>query len=141
MRLTTGRTVYHWHTRTKTKRSRQLNDAAPSMWVEISEPDSRRLGITEGDIVRVTSRRGSIEAPARISHIREGVVFAPWHYGSRETAANELTLNGWDPVSKQPELKVAAVSVERVKSGDGPAPAPTTTASAPVRPFDGTGKE
>ncbi|WP_255950637.1 molybdopterin oxidoreductase family protein [Streptomyces odontomachi] len=141
MRLTTGRTVYHWHTRTKTKRSRRLNEAAPAMWVEISQPDSERLGITEGDLVRVTSRRGTIEAPARISHIREGVVFAPWHYGDRETAANELTLSGWDPVSKQPELKVAAVSVERIGPGDGPAPAPTTTASAPVHPFDATGRE
>ncbi|MET7814019.1 nitrate reductase [Streptomyces sp. NPDC005395] len=136
LRLTTGRTVYHWHTRTKTRRSRQLNDAAPSMWVELSEPDAERLGVAEGDLVRVTSRRGSIEAPARISHIREGVVFAPWHYGDSTTAANELTLTGWDPVSKQPELKVAAVSVERIAAGDGPAPAPVHTASAPVRPLD-----
>jgi anaerobic selenocysteine-containing dehydrogenase len=109
------------------------------MWVEISQPDARRPGITEGDVVRVTSRRGSIEAPARISHVREGVVFAPWHYGERETAANELTLNGWDPVSQQPEPKVAAVSVTRVRAGDGPAPAPTTMASVPVRPLDGAG--
>ncbi len=138
LRLTTGRTVYHWHTRTKTRRARQLQDAAPSMWVEISEPDARRLGIGEGDVVRVTSRRGSIEAPARVSGIREGVVFAPWHYGNSDTAANDLTLSAWDPVSKQPEYKVAAVSVERVRAGDGPAPAPTGTASAPVTmPDDG----
>ena len=135
MRLTTGRTVYHWHTRTKTARSRPLNDAAPAMWVEISEPDADRLGIGEGDIVRVTSRRGSIQAPARISFLREGVVFAPWHFG--DDAANELTLGAWDPVSKQPEFKVAAVFVERIAAGTGPAPAPTNTASAPVRPWDG----
>ncbi len=79
LRLTTGRTVYHWHTRTKTMRARQLNDAAPAMWVELSQSDAQRLGVDEGDIVRVTSRRGTIEAPARICHIREGVVFAPWH--------------------------------------------------------------
>lgn len=132
LRLTTGRTVYHWHTRTKTKRAAQLQQAAPAMWVEISQPDAARLGITEGDIVKVTSRRGSIEAPARISHVREGVVFAPWHYGGPGTAANELTLTAWDPVSKQPEFKVAAVSVRRVRAGNGPAPAPVTTASAPV---------
>ncbi|WP_326570133.1 molybdopterin oxidoreductase family protein [Actinacidiphila glaucinigra] len=138
LRLTTGRTVYHWHTRTKTRRSRQLNDAAPSMWIELSEPDAQRLGVKEGDIVRVTSRRGSIEAPARVSHIREGVVFAPWHYGDSTTAANELTLTGWDPVSKQPELKVAAVAVERIAPGHGPAPAPANTASTPVRPPDET---
>ncbi|MET8003074.1 molybdopterin oxidoreductase family protein [Nonomuraea glycinis] len=131
LRLTTGRTVYHWHTRTKTKRAPQLQQAAPAMWVELSEPDAARLDIAEGDIVRVTSRRGSIEAPARISHVRKGVVFAPWHYGG-DTAANTLTVSAWDPVSKQPEFKVAAVSVERVRAGDGPAPAPVTTASAPV---------
>jgi anaerobic selenocysteine-containing dehydrogenase len=149
LRLTTGRTVYHWHTRTKTRRSRQLQDAAPLMWVEISVPDAARLGIAEGDIVRVASRRGSIEAPARICGVREGVVFAPWHYGSSaaataadegsstDTAANELTVTYWDPVSKQPEFKVAAVSLERLRAGDGPAPAPTTTASAPVHPIEG----
>ena len=134
-RFTTGRTVYHWHTRTKTKRARPLNDAAPAMWVEISAPDAARLGVAEGDIVRVTSRRGSIEAPARISFVREGVIFAPWHYG--DDPANDLTLDAWDPVSKQPEFKVAAVAVERVAAGTGPAPAPTNTASAPVYPLDG----
>lgn len=130
LRLTTGRTVYHWHTRTKTARAAQLQQAAPTMWVEVSRHDAQRLGIGEGDIVRVTSRRGSIEAPARVTHIRPGVVFAPWHYG--ETAANELTLSAWDPISKQPEFKVAAVTLERLGDGDGPAPAPTNTASAPA---------
>lgn len=133
LRLTTGRTVYHWHTRTKTKHARQLQHAAPAMWVELSQQDAARLGVVEGDIVRVRSRRASIEAPARVSHVREGVVFAPWHYGSStETAANELTLSAWDPVSKQPEFKVSAVTVERLRAGDRPAPAPTNTASAPV---------
>lgn len=138
LRLTTGRTVYHWHTRTKTRRAAQLQAAAPAMWVELSEADATRLGIGEGDIVRVTSRRGHIEAPARVSHVREGVVFAPWHYGG-DTAANELTLTAWDPVSKQPEFKVAAVAVERVRAGDGPAPAPDNTASAPVHAQTGGG--
>jgi len=99
------------------------------MWVEISKTDAQRGGISEGDIVRLTSRRGHI-APARVSHVREGVVFAPWHYG--DTAVNELTISAWDPVSKQPEFKVSAVSLERVRAGEGPAPAPTITASAPV---------
>jgi anaerobic selenocysteine-containing dehydrogenase len=133
LRLTTGRTVFHWHTRTKTKRAPQLQEAAPRMWVEISGHDAAELGIAEGDWVRVTSRRGHIEAPARISRVRPGVVFAPWHYGSEHTtAANELTITAWDPVSKQPEFKVAAVAVERIGPGDGDAPAPTNTASAPA---------
>ena len=122
------------------------------MWVELSRPDADRLGIAEGDLVRVTSRRGHLDAPARISRIREGVVFAPWHYGNvltpeasrgggqpggGNTAANDLTLSAWDPVSKQPEFKVAAVAVAKIADGTGPAPAPVTTASAPDRPLDG----
>jgi anaerobic selenocysteine-containing dehydrogenase len=110
------------------------------VWVEISPADAERLHVTEGDIVQLVSRRGSIQAPARVSGIREGVVFVPWHYGNDlggapGTAANDLTLGAWDPVSKQPEFKVAAVTVTRVAAGDGPAPAPTTTASAPVTPL------
>jgi len=133
LRLTTGRTVYHFHTRTKTMRAAPLQEAAPSMWVEVSRVDAAARGIHEGDIVRVTSRRGYIEAPARVSHVRDGVVFAPWHYGGDPlTAANELTLTAWDPVSKQPEFKVAAIRLQKVRDGDGPAPAPLLTASAPA---------
>ncbi|MBT2586397.1 molybdopterin oxidoreductase family protein [Arthrobacter sp. ISL-95] len=143
LRYTTGRTAYHFHTRTKTARSRELNSAAPKMWVEISVQDASELGISEGDIVRVTSRRGRIEAPARVSGVRPGTVFAPFHYGywdsddgetgRHATAANELTLTEWDPVSKQPIFKNAAVRVERIAKGAGPAPAPLTTASRPER--------
>jgi anaerobic selenocysteine-containing dehydrogenase len=122
LRYTTGRTVYHFHTRTKTGRTRELRRAAPEMWVELSAADATRLEITEGDRVRVTSRRGQLEAPVRITQGREGVVFAPFHYGYWDTesdghhrAANELTLTEWDPVSKQPVFKVAAVRVEAVR--------------------------
>lgn len=142
--LTTGRTIYHWHTRTKTGLTPQLNHAAPEMWVEMSAPDAEGLGIREGDIVRVESRRGQIEAPVRVSAIKPGLVFAPFHYGywdepegsgpdGRPRAANELTIPEWDPVSKQPYFKFAAVRVTRIADGNGvAAPAPTTTASAPV---------
>jgi anaerobic selenocysteine-containing dehydrogenase len=70
--------------------------------------------------VRVESPRGAIEAPARITGVREGLVFVPFHYGwwDREgpdgsRAANELTITSWDPVSKQPMFKVAAVRIAR----------------------------
>ena len=79
--LTTGRTVYQFHTRTKTGRSPQLDRAAPDAWVEISAQDAAALSIAEGDLVRVESRRGHVEIKARVTDIRRGVVFVPFHYG------------------------------------------------------------
>jgi len=122
--LTTGRTVYHFHTRTKTGRTPELQAAAPEPWVELFAADAERLGISEGDPVRVSSPRGAIVVPARIGGPREGVVFVPFHYGywdtaeaagpgTRARAANELTITLWDPVSKQPRFKSAAVNVEK----------------------------
>jgi ferredoxin-nitrate reductase len=141
----TGRTIYHFHTRTKTARAPQLQNAAPGAWIEINPSDAEKLGVGEGDVVRVESPRGTLEAKARISAIREGVVFAPFHYGyfdepnGRPRAANELTITEWDPASKQPLFKVAAVRVTKVADAGGePAPAPTTTASAPVGPMPDT---
>jgi len=123
---TTGRIVYHFHTRTKTGRSRELYDAAPDAFVQINEEDARRLGIHEGDMVEVASRRATITAPAQIGDILPGHVFIPFHYGywdepgsehggpdGRARAANELTFTGWDPVSKQPTFKYAAVQVAK----------------------------
>ncbi|MBI5159924.1 MAG: nitrate reductase [Micrococcales bacterium] len=146
LQYTTGRTVYQFHTRTRTGRARQLQAAAPSAWAEISRHDASLLGIAEGDLIRVSSRRGEIVVPARVGDIRPGTVFAPFHYGYWEqnrsgpgehpTAANELTATEWDPVSKQPLFKVAAVRVEKVADGTGPAPAPTTAASRPATPGD-----
>jgi anaerobic selenocysteine-containing dehydrogenase len=72
--LTTGRTVYQFHTRTKTGRAPQLHHAAPDSWVELSPDDASARGIAEGDTVRVESARGAIEVRARISGIRPGVV-------------------------------------------------------------------
>jgi ferredoxin-nitrate reductase len=140
-RYTTGRTVYHFHTRTKTARVPQLQNAAPEAWVELSPADAESLDVREGDMVRLESPRGGLEAKARISGIRDGIVFAPFHYGyfdggglgGRPRAANELTITEWDPASKQPLYKVGAVRVTRISgSGGRPAPAPTTTASAPT---------
>jgi anaerobic selenocysteine-containing dehydrogenase len=135
----TGRTIYHFHTRTKTARAPQLQNAAPDVWVELSPADAESLGVEEGDMVRVESPRGQLEAKARISGIKEGVVFAPFHYGyfdepdGQPRAANELTITEWDPASKQPLYKIGAVRVTKVADARGtPAPAPTTTASAPT---------
>jgi anaerobic selenocysteine-containing dehydrogenase len=115
--LNTGRVVYHFHTRTKTGRAPELQQAAPDVWVELSPEDAERLGIEEGRMVRVESPRGAVEGPARITGTRPGVVFVPFHYGywddgdGRPRAANELTITAWDPVSKQPVFKTGAVRV------------------------------
>jgi anaerobic selenocysteine-containing dehydrogenase len=122
--LITGRTLYHFHTRTKTARAPQLQDAAPQPWVEISREDADRLRIAEGDVAEVATSRGSVTAPCRISGIRRGVVFVPFHYGywdvddaGHHRAANELTVTDWDPASKQPIFKTAAAQVSRVRAG------------------------
>ncbi|MDO3701434.1 nitrate reductase [Micromonospora sp. C28SCA-DRY-2] len=139
--LTTGRTVYQFHTRTKTGRAAQLDAAAPQVWVELNPADAERLGIAEGDLVGIASPRGAVQARARLCGIRPGVVFLPFHYGYFDQdpnertprAANELTVTAWDPISKQPLFKVAAVAVAKLADGDGvPAPAPTVGGSEPV---------
>src|SRR3954453_3912076 len=119
--LTTGRVVHHFHTRTKTGRSPGLNAAAPDAFVEMARVDADVMGVVEGDLVEVRSRRGHIIVPARLSGIEPGLVFVPFHYGDEgdrdgelPTAANRLTMSGWDPVSKQPHFKYAAVSIRPV---------------------------
>jgi anaerobic selenocysteine-containing dehydrogenase len=137
--LNTGRTIYQFHTRTKTGRAPELSAAAPDVWVELAQTDADRLGIEEGDVCEVVSPRGTVRAPARVSGIREGVVFLPFHYGSWKaeeedapSAANELTITQWDPVSKQPIFKTAKVRVTKVAGGTGRSPAPEVAASAPA---------
>jgi anaerobic selenocysteine-containing dehydrogenase len=136
--LTTGRTIYHFHTRTKTARAPQLQAAAPGVWAELSDSDAHELGVAEGDWVEVRTPRGVMRAQARVSGVRPGVVFVPFHYGywdadGEPRAANELTITQWDPASKQPLYKTAAARVTKVAGGGEPAPAPTNTGSAPVR--------
>jgi ferredoxin-nitrate reductase len=116
--LTTGRVVYHFHTRTKTGRSKELNDAAPDAYVQISQQDSAKYGIAEGDMIEIASRRGKVVEAAKIGEITPGIVFIPFHYGywdndERRRAVNELTLSEWDPVSKQPHFKYAAVKISK----------------------------
>jgi anaerobic selenocysteine-containing dehydrogenase len=143
--LITGRTLYHFHTRTKTGRAPQLAAAAREVWVEMAPSDAADRGFGEGDLLEISTPRGRVTARLRISGIRPGALFLPFHYGYWDTpgerepadgegrAANELTITDWDPVSKQPLFKTAAAAVRRLAAADGvPAPAPTTTASAPV---------
>ncbi|MFD9520717.1 molybdopterin oxidoreductase family protein [Streptomyces sp. NPDC059979] len=139
--LTTGRTLYQFHTRTRTGRVPELRSAAPDMWIEMSEADAAAAGIGEGDLAEVSTRRGMVRARVRVTGIREGVLFLPFHYGywdaadrdGHHRAANELTPTSWDPASKQPLFKTSAARITPVSPLSGPAPAPTATASRPVR--------
>ena len=110
--LTTGRLLFHWHTGTMTRRSGTLTDQVNEAFLEISLTDAEALGVADGDTVRVSSRRGSIELKAAVtSRIKPGTVFIPFHYA--EAAANRLTINALDPQAKIPEFKACAVRVEK----------------------------
>lgn len=97
LQLSTGRQVYHFHTRTKTGRSKELREACPAPQVEVSEEDAAAADVKDGENVVVRSRRGMVEMPVSVCKIAKGQVFIPFHYGSfdapddRSRAANELT--------------------------------------------------
>jgi assimilatory nitrate reductase catalytic subunit len=111
--LNTGRTVEHWHTRTKTGRVDALERLAPEAWVEMHPDDARELGVRSGHVVRLVSQRGAVdEIVVRVtSVVRAGEVFVPFHYD--EACANRLTKNEYDPISREPNYKQCAVRVER----------------------------
>ncbi|KAL2837336.1 hypothetical protein BJY01DRAFT_258393 [Aspergillus pseudoustus] len=117
--LATGRHVFHFHTRTKTGRSKRLQKADPDASVVICQEDADSLGVSEGEMVLVRSRRGQVELAVQIDAINQGHVFIPFHFGyfdskdGRARAANELTTEQWDPVSKQPLFKSGAVRIEK----------------------------
>jgi len=111
--LTTGRMLQHWHTGTMTRRSSTLTGQVNEATLEINPRDADILGISSGDMVRVSSRRGEITLKAGVTdRIKEQVVFIPFHFV--EAAANKLTNPALDPVALIPELKVCAVRIERV---------------------------
>jgi predicted molibdopterin-dependent oxidoreductase YjgC len=109
--LTTGRQLFQYHTGSMTRKVPELNKVAPEAYVEINPGDAARLGIREGDMLKVSSRRGSINIKALISERpARGLVFIPFHY--KEAAANILTNSELDPTCKIPEFKVCAVNIE-----------------------------
>ena len=113
--LNTGRTVEHWHTRTKTGRVPLLERLSPHAWVEMNPADATALSLTSADYVTVTSRRGQISGvELRITEtIAPGQVFVPFHYV--DANANRLTQAAFDPISREPNYKQAAVRVERTR--------------------------
>ena len=119
--LNTGRTVEHWHTRTKTGQVPILERLSPQAWVEMNPRDARALGLKPQDRVTVVSRRGAIRnIELRMTEtVAPGQVFVPFHYA--EANANQLTLSAYDPISREPNFKQSAVRVERAAGGHVPA--------------------
>ena len=112
--LTTGRCLWHWHTGTMTRRSKDLEAEEPTGWIEINPEDAKALGIQNKEMVKAITRRGEVKVPARVTKdIMKGVTFMPFHF--KECAANVLTNNALDPIAKIPEFKACAVRVEKIK--------------------------
>lgn len=115
MILNTGRLQHHWHTLTKTGRIKSLDRLHPSPFVEIHPHDAATLGIIEGDVVEIVSRRGSAELPAIISdRTKRGSCFVPFHWNDAQgpgLTINAVTNDAVDPDSLQPEFKVSAVAL------------------------------
>jgi formate dehydrogenase alpha subunit len=110
--LSTGRILQHFHTGTMSRHSHVLHTLVSAGAIEVNPADAERLGLAEGDPVKVRSRRGEIEIAARVTdRVAPGVVFLAFHY--REAPANRLTIAALDPVAKIPEFKVCAVQLER----------------------------
>ncbi len=111
--LTTGRVLFQYHTGTMSRRSTGLEAAAPEPFIEINEEDAEQLGLNDGEMISVTSRRGTIKVKTRVGdRVASGVVFIPFHY--HEAAANTLTNNALDPICKIAEAKVCAVRLEKL---------------------------
>ena len=112
--LTTGRCLWHWHTGTMTRRSESLEAEEPTGWIEINPEDAKALNVQDKEMVKATSRRGTVNVPARVTKdIMKGVMFMPFHF--KECAANILTNNALDPIAKIPEFKACSVKVEKIE--------------------------
>ncbi len=113
--LCTGRVLEHWHSGTMTRRVPALYKAYPHATVAMHPDDARDLGVASGDRVRVTSRRGSVEALAEIGGRvtpQSGMVFVPWF--DEDVMINKVTLDAYCPISKQNDYKKCAVKVEKL---------------------------
>jgi formate dehydrogenase major subunit/formate dehydrogenase alpha subunit len=113
MVLSTGRVLYHWHGGEMTRRAQGLLEIYGKPLIEVNEEDALRLGLNGNKRVRVSSRRGSIEAEAWVTdRVPPGMVYGNFHFP--EASVNELTIAALDPIAKIPEYKVCAVKVESV---------------------------
>lgn len=113
--LSTGRQLFQYHTGSMTMRIDAINQVSPGAYIEMHPDDADMLNVHDGDTVRVSSKRGSIDIKTLISgRPLKGIVFIPFHY--REASANMLTNTALDPIAKIPELKVCAVKIEKINN-------------------------
>jgi len=111
--LTTGRILEHFHTGTMSRNSRILEETVNENYVEINPNDASDFNIEDGELVSVSTRRGSIRIKAQVSRRpKPNVVFIPFHFV--EAAANKLTIDALDPTCKIPEFKVCACKIEKI---------------------------
>jgi assimilatory nitrate reductase catalytic subunit len=138
LHLTTGRVLAQYQSGAQTRRIRDLDDTGA--FVELHPLVAARVGVAEGERVRVVTRRGVMQAPARVSPtIRPDTVFVPFHW----VGANQLTNDALDPASRMPEFKVCAASVSALPTASGGEDALPTirprSARPPARPDHGCG--
>jgi predicted molibdopterin-dependent oxidoreductase YjgC len=110
--LSTGRTLYNYNIGNMTRKSGSIHQKEPRNFVEIHEADAARLGVSDGDLARVTTRRGSLVVPARVGDkVRPGVLWMPFHFV--EDPTNCLTNDAFDNVTRTAEYKCCAAKVEK----------------------------
>lgn len=112
--FSTGRVLEHWHSGTMTMQASELKRAYPGCFAEVHPTDAKKLGVKTGDKLKITSRRGEIVVRARVVEIpRPGMVFAPMHWADELSQVNKVTIDAYDPGSKQPEFKICAVKLAK----------------------------
>jgi len=116
--LNTGRLANHWHTRTKTGHVAKLCQVNPAPFVAAHPGDVQALGLAEGDLVKLTSARGSMQTRLKLdAGLRPGTLFMPFHWGQshdEDGCVNAVTQSANDPISREPELKFSAVRMEKI---------------------------
>ena len=109
--LSTGRMLFHYNVGTMTTRSNLIKREYPRNFVEINKNDAKKIGVKDNETVRVATRRGSLVVEVKITDIKEGVIWMPFHFS--ESQSNKLTNDAFDPISKIGEYKCCAAKVEK----------------------------
>ncbi len=113
--LTTGRILDHFHTGTMTRNSKVLDENVREGFIELNSNDAGNYNISDGELISVSTRRGSIRIKVKITNRpKPNVVFIPFHF--YEACANKLTVDNLDPVCKIPEYKVCSCKIEKISA-------------------------